>query len=100
MEKFRDIGGNVRLAPVPDIAGRNDDMPGSAQSCPPIPCANKNSARNFCTGYARKVRVANGEYTMDHSAVVYLMDCDGKFLRASNLERPPEQAAAELKPLL
>ncbi len=50
--------------------------------------------------YARKAPGANGEYTMDHSAVIYLMDRDGKFLRAFNLERPPEKAAAELRPLL
>ncbi len=50
--------------------------------------------------YARKEPSANGEYTMDHSAVIYLMDRDGKFLHAFNLQRPPEQAAAELKPLL
>ncbi len=50
--------------------------------------------------YARKAPDANGGYAMDHSAVIYLMDRDGKFLRAFNLERSPEQAAAELKPLL
>ena len=50
--------------------------------------------------YARKAPGADGEYTMDHSAVIYLMDRDGKFLRAFNLERPPEKAAAELRPLL
>jgi protein SCO1/2 len=55
--------------------------------------------RNFRV-YARKAPGANGGYTMDHSAVIYLMDRDGQFLRAFNLERPPEQAAAELKPLL
>jgi protein SCO1/2 len=50
--------------------------------------------------YARKSPSSNGDYTMDHSAVIYLMGRDGKFLRAFNLERPPEQAAADLKPLL
>jgi protein SCO1/2 len=50
--------------------------------------------------YARKAPAANGDYAMDHSAVIYLMDSNGKFLRAFNLDRPPEQAAAELKPLL
>jgi protein SCO1/2 len=50
--------------------------------------------------YARKAPGSKGEYTMDHSAVIYLMDRDGKFLRAFNLERAPEQAAAELRPLL
>jgi protein SCO1/2 len=55
--------------------------------------------RNFRV-YARKAPGANGDYTMDHSAVIYLMDRDGQFVRAFNLERAPEQAAAELKPLL
>lgn len=50
--------------------------------------------------YARKAPSAKGEYTMDHSAVIYLMGRDGKFLRAFNLERAPEQAAAELRPSL
>jgi protein SCO1/2 len=50
--------------------------------------------------YARKSPTPGGDYTMDHSAVTYLMDADGKFLRAFNVERPPEQAAADLKPLL
>jgi protein SCO1/2 len=50
--------------------------------------------------YARKAPGAKGEYAMDHSAVIYLMDRDGKFLRAFNMERPPEKAAAELRPLL
>ena len=38
--------------------------------------------------YARKAPGEGKEYTMDHSAVIYLMDRDGKFLRAFNLERP------------
>jgi len=50
--------------------------------------------------YARKADDKNGNYTMDHSALVYLMGRDGQFLRAFNIERPPEQAATELRPLL
>jgi len=50
--------------------------------------------------YARKVPEKDGGYSMDHSAIVYLMDRDGKFLHAFNVERPPDQAAAELRPLL
>ena len=50
--------------------------------------------------YARKAPGKDGDYTMDHSALIYLMDRDGKFLRPFNIERPPEQAAAELRPLL
>ena len=34
---------------------------------------------------------------MDHTAIAYLMDKDGKFVGAFNLDRPAAQAAAELK---
>ena len=47
--------------------------------------------------YARKVPLEGGEYTMDHSAVVYLMDKRGKFIAPFNLKRRPEDAAAELR---
>ncbi|MGO8738193.1 SCO family protein [Rhodoblastus sp.] len=50
--------------------------------------------------YAQKVPEKNGDYSIDHSAVIYLMGRDGKFLHAFNLQRPPEDAAAELRPLL
>ena len=50
--------------------------------------------------YARKVPTPSGDYTMDHSAVVYLMDRDGKFVRSVNLDRPPEQAAKDLRAAL
>ena len=46
--------------------------------------------------YARKVPTTSGDYTMDHSAVVYLMDRDGKFLSTFNPDRAPEQAAKVL----
>jgi protein SCO1/2 len=46
--------------------------------------------------YARKVPTPSGDYSMDHSAVVYLMDRDGKFLRTFNPDQAPEQAAKDL----
>jgi protein SCO1/2 len=46
--------------------------------------------------YARKVPLEGGDYTMDHTALVYLMDKRGNFARAFNLQQPPEQAAREL----
>ena len=46
--------------------------------------------------YARKVPLQDGGYTMEHTALVYLMDKDGRFVGAFNLDRPPEQAAQEL----
>ena len=46
--------------------------------------------------YARKVPLKDGDYTMEHTALVYLMDKDGRFVGAFNLDRSPGQAAQEL----
>ena len=45
--------------------------------------------------YAKKVPLKDGDYTMDHTALVYLMDKDGSFIGAFNIEQAPAQAAAE-----
>jgi protein SCO1/2 len=50
--------------------------------------------------YARKVPQENGDYSMDHTAVVYLMDKQGRFVAPFNLKRSPDEAAAELRPYL
>ena len=47
--------------------------------------------------YARKVPLKDGDYTMDHTALIYLMDRDGHFVAPFNLKRTPEEAAADLK---
>src|SRR5258707_12261035 len=47
--------------------------------------------------YARKVPLKDGDYTMDHTALIYLMDRDGKFVAPFNLKRSPEESAADLK---
>jgi len=47
--------------------------------------------------YAKKVPQDNGEYTMDHTALVYLMDRAGRFVKPIDLKRKPEEVAAELK---
>ncbi len=47
--------------------------------------------------YARKVPLKDGDYTMDHTALIYLMDRDGHFVSPFNLKRTPEEAAADLK---
>lgn len=47
--------------------------------------------------YAKKVPLKDGDYTMDHTALVYLMDRDGNFVAPFNMKRKPEEAAAELK---
>ena len=47
--------------------------------------------------FARKGEVeSDGSYSMDHSSVVYLMDKNGAFVEAFNVERPPEEAAKDL----
>jgi protein SCO1/2 len=47
--------------------------------------------------YAKKVPLENGDYTMDHTAVVYLMDKDGHFVAPFNMSRTPEAEAADLR---
>lgn len=47
--------------------------------------------------YAKKVPLDGGGYTIDHSAIVYLMDKEGRFVAPFNLKRSAEQAAADLK---
>ena len=51
--------------------------------------------------YAKKMPGEKpGDYTVDHTGVVYLMDKRGKFVSAFNLSRPPQQAARELEAYL
>ena len=47
--------------------------------------------------YAKKVPGDNGDYGMDHTALVYLMDKQGRFVAPFSLKRRPEDAAAELR---
>ena len=47
--------------------------------------------------YAKKIPLKDGDYTMDHTALVYLMDRDGKFVSPFNVNRKPEDAASDLK---
>src|SRR6185437_885410 len=47
--------------------------------------------------YAKKVPTGNGEYSMDHTALVYLMDKQGRFVAPFSLKRRPEDAAADLR---
>jgi protein SCO1 len=47
--------------------------------------------------YFKKVPLDGGDYTMDHTAIVYLMDKDGKFVSPFNMKRTAEVAAADLR---
>jgi protein SCO1/2 len=42
----------------------------------------------------------DGDYSMDHSSVVYLMDKNGAFVEAFNVERSADEAAKELEKYL
>src|SRR3984957_6117621 len=43
---------------------------------------------------------ADGDYSMDPSSIVYLMDKNGAFVEAFNVERSPDEAAKELETYL
>jgi len=47
--------------------------------------------------YSKKVPLKDGDYTMDHTALIYLMDRDGRFVAPFNLKRTPAEAATDLK---
>ncbi|MDR3407290.1 MAG: SCO family protein [Methylovirgula sp.] len=51
--------------------------------------------------YARKEPSADGKsYAMDHTAIIYLMDKQGQFVSAFDIERPPLVAAEDLETYL
>ena len=47
--------------------------------------------------YYKKVPLEGDDYTMDHTAIVYLMDKDGRFVSPFNMRRSAEVAAADLR---
>jgi protein SCO1/2 len=50
--------------------------------------------------YYKKVPLEDGDYTMDHTAIVYLMDKEGRFVSPFNVKRKPEASAEELRKYL
>jgi len=47
--------------------------------------------------YFKKVPLPDGGYTMDHTAIVYLMNKEGRFVAPFSLKRTTEAAAADLR---
>ena len=47
--------------------------------------------------YFKKVSLDGGNYTMDHTAITYLMDKEGRFVSAVNWKRTPAVSAADLR---
>jgi protein SCO1 len=50
--------------------------------------------------YSQKISLKDGDYTMDHTALVYLMNKQGKFVAPFNVKRKPEVVAADLRKYL
>lgn len=50
--------------------------------------------------YARKVDTEDGDYTVDHTAAVYLMDKKGAFVGSINFNEAQEKALEKLKKLI
>ncbi len=50
--------------------------------------------------YAKKIPGKNDDFTYDHTALVYLMDRNGRFAGSFKLDRKPEDSAAQLRPFL
>jgi protein SCO1/2 len=50
--------------------------------------------------YSRKISGEGDDYTMDHTALVYLMDKQWRFVRPFRLDRKPQEVAAELSKYL
>jgi protein SCO1 len=57
------------------------------------------AAKNFRVYYAKHPE-AGGDYSMDHSSVIYVMDPKGRFTASFTGEDPPAQMAERLKKLL
>ncbi len=47
--------------------------------------------------YSKKVPLDQGGYTMDHTAILYLMDKSGRFVSPFSLKRTTDAAAADLR---
>jgi protein SCO1/2 len=47
--------------------------------------------------YYKKVPLDGGDYTMDHTAIVYLMDKDGRFVSPFSMKRTADAAAEDLR---
>lgn len=57
------------------------------------------AAKEYRVYYAKHAE-AGGDYSMDHSSIIYVMDPKGRFTASFTGEDPPEQMAARLKKLL
>jgi protein SCO1 len=64
------------------------------------PQAIEAAEKTFRVFARRGEKQADGDYSMDHSSIIYLMDKNGAFVEAFNVERTPKDAANELERFL
>ena len=57
------------------------------------------AAKGYRVYYAKHPE-AGGDYSMDHSSVIYVMDPQGRFTASFTQQNPPEEIAERLKKLL
>ncbi|MDK9695647.1 MAG: SCO family protein [Siculibacillus sp.] len=50
--------------------------------------------------FARKVEGKGGDYTMDHTAAIYLLDAKGRFVGVINFQEQTDKALAKIRQLL
>ena len=50
--------------------------------------------------FARKVEGKGGDYTMDHTAAVYLLDAQARFVGVINFQEPTDKALTKIRQLL
>ena len=90
----------VSVDPERDTAAGDEGLPLELRSASEGPDRRPRSGRQGAVGLpglCQKVPLKDGDYTMDHTALIYLMDRDGHFVSPFNLKRTPEEAAADLK---
>lgn len=63
------------------------------------PGAIAQAAREYRVYYARHTE-KGGEYSMDHSSIMYLMDKQGRFVSIFTAETTPDEMAAELRKVI
>ena len=63
------------------------------------PGAIAQAAREYRVYYARHEE-KGGDYSMDHSSIIYLMDKKGRFVRVFTAQDTPDEVASELRKLV
>ena len=90
----------VSVDPERDTAGRDEGVSFQLRSAPERPdrrCGRCREDLVRVSGLRQKDPLKDGDYSMDHTALIYLLDRDGHFVSPFNLKRTPEAAAADLK---